>query len=327
MIDRAKIKKKFRKHQNLIRLMRFTYVSITRPKALQRKVSFGSLNNDKVIYLIRPNSEDGIQGLMSLFIQTMRKIDFALSHGYIPFVDFKNYRTQYFNGKDNAWEFFFSQPSDLSIEEVYSSSHVILSGLSLNKNEDVSLYTDKIFKNNDICFKGNQVIVNNITYSSEVNELVRIQANKLNIESCIGIYVRGTDYTALKPSGEHIQPNIDNVIDKLHEFIYKYPKNKLFLVTEDNNYYKKLKSEFGDMLQIADFDTFVDNYSGNVFLSQSGLLSEDVRRRGIDYLVKIILLSKCKFLVSSITMGSIAAYTLNGNNFKDQYIFDLGLYD
>lgn len=46
----------------------------------------------------------------------------------------------------------------------------------------------------------------------------------------------------------------------------------------------------------------------------------------MDYLVKIVLLSRCKYLVSSITMVAIAAYSMNGGKYEYEMIFDKGVY-
>ena len=326
-MNKARIKMKLRRHQKLIQLIRFIYTALNRPQNLQRKVHLGNRKNKTIIYLIRPNSEDGIQGLMSLFIQTMRKIDYAVSKGYIPFIDFKNYKTQYYDGESNIWEFYFTQPSKLKIDEVYNSKNVILSGVSLIKNEDSTLFKKTIFTDKNMCLRCNRLIFTNISFSLEVDLIVKKYYHLLHIETCIGFYIRGTDYTKLKPSGEHIQPDIEVMIGKLHEFIIKYPKSKVFLVTEDFENYKKLYDEFGDLIQITDFDVFIENYSGTDFLSNSNILDKNTKKRGMDYLVKIILLSKCKYLISSITMGSIAAYAMNGNKYADSYIYDLGFYD
>ena len=62
-------------------------------------------------------------------------------------------------------------------------------------------------------------------------------------------------------------------------------------------------------------------------LSKSNILEDNKKLRGQNYLVKMILLSKCKYLISSITQGSKFSYALNGGKYKDEYIFNLGLYD
>ena len=79
------------------------------------------------------------------------------------------------------------------------------------------------------------------------------------------------------------------------------------------------------MLTVS-FDHFVDNYTGKDFLSRSNVLDTDPKKRGIEYLAKIVLLSRCGSLISSITRGSIAAFAMNGGKYSRTYIFDLGFY-
>jgi hypothetical protein len=297
-----------------------------RPNYLQHKVHLGNINNKTTIYLIRPNSEDGVQGLMSLFIQTMRKIDYALSMGYIPFVDFQNFKTQYYDGNHNVWEDYFTQPSKLSLEEVYSSKNVVFSGVSFWKNEDTSLYKATIFTDKTLLKKCHKLIWDNISYSVSVSSVVSIEKERLDIEECIGVYIRGTDYVKLKPPGEYVQPTVEQMIQVMKEFKTKYPSTDFFVVTEDGYIFQKIKAEFKEKVKIASFDSFIMDYDGQNYLSKSNVLNENKKNRGLDYIVKIILLSKCKYLISSITMGSIAAYALNGDEYLDKYIFDLGIY-
>ncbi len=74
----------------------------------KRKKSFGEYNENKIIYLIKPDYQDGVEGLLSLIHKQVIYIDYAKQKGYIPYVDWKNYMTQYYNGIDNVWEYFLS---------------------------------------------------------------------------------------------------------------------------------------------------------------------------------------------------------------------------
>ena len=91
---------------------------------MQKKISFGDENKDKTIYIVKPDYQDGVEGLLSLLYKQILYIDFAKRKGYVPFVDWKNYKTQYYDGKNNAWEFFFKQPSEITEAEVYKSQKV-----------------------------------------------------------------------------------------------------------------------------------------------------------------------------------------------------------
>lgn len=47
----------------------------------------GSLHTDKTIYCIRRNKANQKDGLLSIFIYVMARIDYAHRHNMIPFVD------------------------------------------------------------------------------------------------------------------------------------------------------------------------------------------------------------------------------------------------
>ena len=99
------------------------------------------------------------------------------------------------------------------------------------------------------------------------------------------------------------------------------------MVTEDGEIYDSLVNIFGASIRIVSYDSFIRNYDGKDVLSKSNVLDENKKLRGQRYLVKMILLSRCKYLISSITQGSKFSYALNGGKYIDEYIFDLGLYD
>lgn len=324
-MNKNKIKMILGRNKRIYNIGSYIYVSIFNHDRLEKNKCYGDKNSDKRILLIRPNTEDGVQGLMSLFVQTMRWIEYSNRKGMIPFVDFKNYMTQYSDGT-NIWECFFTQPSNLTIEEVYSSKNVILSGTTLKPQVNTMLFRSTIFFDRKLCGQCYDIIWNNIRISDAVEKIVAKENNFLHVEHCIGAYLRGTDYVQLKPAGEYMQPTLDEFIKKLDEFVKKYPQKDIFLVTEDYTYYCTMKEQYGDKIKIVSFDSFVKNYSGQDYLSKAGVLERNPRKRGMEYLVKMLLLSRCESLVTSITMGSIATYALNGGNYKEKYVFDLGVY-
>ena len=324
-MNKNKIKVLLEKNKKIYCFFRYIYVGVSNPSRLKKEKSYGEKNKDKHILLIRPNTEDGIQGLMSLFIQTMRWVDYAKQNEMIPFIDFKNYKTQYADGT-NSWEYFFTQPSNLTLEEVYDSKNVTILGTTLKPLVNENLFRGNIFFDKDLCKNCYDIIWNNIRLSAAVEKIVAKEDDRIGIANCIGAYLRGTDYIKLKPAGEYVQPEVEEFIEKLDEFVKKYPAANIFLVTEDYSYYQKIKTAYKEKVKIVSFDSFVVNYDGKDYLSKTGLLNKNPRKRGMDYLAKIVLLSRCKYLVSSITMGSIAAYSMNGGKYEDEIIFDKGVY-
>ena len=171
-----------------------------------------------------------------------------------------------------------------------------------------------------------ELLNKNLCFSDEVLTLVEKEATALDIDNCIGVYVRGTDYIKLRPSGEYVQPNVKQVEQQIEKFIEQYHAS-VFLVTEDGNIYDALRNKFGEYIKIVSHDSFIYDYDGKDVLSRSNVLEDNKKLRGQKYLVKMILLSRCKYLISSITQGSKFSYALNGGKYVDEYVFDLGLYD
>lgn len=314
-----------REHRFLGYKVKYFYYFLRRRDILQTKKNFGTMNPNKTVYLIKPDYQDGVEGLLSLINKQVLYIEKAKKHGYIPYVDWKNYKTQYYDGKNNAWEFFFKQPSNLTEAEVYNSRNVYLSGWTFENINSENLFESDIFFDKEIRRKSSDLLRNNLQFNEEVEELLRKEKQKLNIEECLGVYIRGTDYIKLKPSGEYIQPSVDQMKNKISDFINKYDV-PIFLVTEDGNIYDTLKDEFGDQIRTVSYDTFIRDYDGKDVLSKSNILEENKKLRGQKYLVKMILLSKCKYLITSITQGSKFSYALNDGKYIDEYVFNLGLY-
>lgn len=314
-----------RKHKKLGYLAKYLYYCVAKRNILQKRMSFGQMNSDRVIYVIKPDYQDGVEGLLSLLYKQVLYIDFAKRKGYVPFVDWKNYKTQYYDGENNAWEFFFKQPSEITEAEVYKSQKVYLSGWTFKTIDPEGLFEAKVFADKRIREKSSKMLCEHIHFSDEVLSIVNKEATSLNISECIGVYIRGTDYVKLKPSGEYVQPSVDQMKCKIHEFENKY-NAPIFLVTEDGDIFDNLKKEFGDIIRIVSFDTFIRNYEGKDVLSKSDVLEKDKKLRGQKYLAKMILLSKCRYLITSITQGSKFSYILNNGKYVDEYTFDLGLY-
>ncbi len=315
-----------RKHKFLGYKIKYIYYLFKRRDVLQKKKSYGEKNIDKTFYVIKPDYQDCVEGLLSLILKQVLYIDYSKRNNYIPIVDWKNFKTQYYDGNNNSWEYFFKQPSSIKLEEVYSSKNVYLSGWTFKNINSSGLFEKDIFTNNILAEKSFKLLKQNLCFTDEVLQMVDKEAKKIDIEKCIGVYIRGTDYVKLKPSGEYIQPDVYMVEKQISIFLTKY-NAPIFLVTEDGEIYDELFNKYKDKIRIVSFDSFVRNYDGKDVLSKSNVLNIDRKKRGQNYLVKMILLSKCKYLISSITQGSKFSYSLNGGIYEDKFVFDLGLYD
>lgn len=282
----------------------------------QQDISCGEKNPNTKFYVIRSSNLE--QGLLSLYLRGLWDINSVIAEGYTPIVDYEHSMTQYnvkipVNGTSNAWEYYFEQPSKYTLEEVYISKKVRLSGwkfFAAYGNRGRGLVTQEMMSRAPV-----KKYIYDLAYE-------RVKADR--ISDMIGILVRGTDYVRLKPSGHAVAPTPEQASEKLDEFLERYGKHKIFLATEDAEIYRYFALKYGDMIYSTD-KNLVNSYSGNDYIAKD-ICVDDRYKFGLDYLVKMICLSKCRYLIASMTAGTEFALLVNDGRYEAKYIFDLGRY-
>lgn len=283
-------------------------------------------NSKEIYYIIRFNRKEG---LLSMFFKTMAYVEFAEKNGYIPIIDMKNYPTMYTQNDNNGWENFFSQPNNLDIDlkEIYTNKNYIVSGFEDNSSVFInsSLFGGYFSENYSNNVQKKVFIESHFMLNSEINKMIGKEMKQIDIKNKLGVFIRGTDCTSLKPKGHPIQPSFDLLKNKIDDFIFKYKEiNGIYLVTEDLKLYQQFKKIYGDFITMSYEDNLIEYKEGKLLYST--LKNKDRVLQGREYLVRIILLSKCRYLITSITNGSVCALAFNGDQYKDRYIFNLGMY-
>ena len=84
----------------------------------------------KKFYIIGVPSSYGM-GLMAIVFEHMSNIIWAVKNNYIPIVDMMHYNNPYFKDnrefRDNVWEYYFEQPCNITLNDIYEDSEVIIS--------------------------------------------------------------------------------------------------------------------------------------------------------------------------------------------------------
>jgi hypothetical protein len=292
----------------------------------ERKKSYGKLFPKKTFYIIR--REPPGDGLFSNFHYVLGHIIYAIGGGYIPVVDMKNYLTYYnenapINGSLNAWEYYFKQPTEYTLEEAYQSKHVILSQ-ELYQNDKVPMLfsyyndTDKITYYHQIISK--YLKFNDITIEAARKKRELLFSDKKNI---LGVMSRGTDYRFA--SGHNTVPTTNLLIEKTKLLFKDWKMEWVYLVTEENDVVNIFYEAFNTCLLTTDSKR-VCNYNANMgFIPQIEFNREkDKYFKGLEYIIDIILLSQCDSIICPKVNGAIAAIELNNNKYRNKYIFELG---
>lgn len=284
----------------------------------QQSKNFGSLNPSTRFYVIRSSGQD--EGLLSLYLGRILQIHELLQKSFVPIVDYQNYATQYnvdfpVNGTLNAWEYYFEQPCSYTLDEVYHSRNVTLSGWRFFRAHG---------RHNAPRKPVSYEMMQCAPVKQYIFDIAREKIRSDGIHGMIGLLIRGTDYTRLRPAGHPVSPTPEQAAQKLDEFIAQYGRSRIFLATEDADIYAFFRNRYGNLIYTTD-NNLIRNYSGRDYIANE-INSENKYKFGLDYLVKMICLSECRCLIASQTAGTRFAKLLNNGRYLGEYVFDLGKY-
>jgi hypothetical protein len=321
------------------------------PHLFGEKASFGELNPDVTFYVIRREPEIG--GLCSHIIFNMLRIIIAEKKKMIPIIDMENYPTYYnedepINGTMNAWEYYFDQPSSVTLEEVYKSKNVVLSDLLWPGRKFLpDFYGNDFLEDTDNQLEYCCEIVRDYMHFNKytmckLNEALASIKRRSGGGDILAVMSRGTDFKKLKPFGHHIQPEPEWLIDKSKEIMRKFDIKYCFLNTEEKYVLDMFKCEFGKNLLFLDhsyYDDFnkieapcqADYTDANKHL----FIGEYIKKTNekskfeltFEYLCNVFIASKCEYLLCGKNGGSIAAILFNNRQYKRKFIVELGMYE
>ncbi len=281
--------------------------------------SFGDKNPDKTFYVIWRDYLGS--GFFSNFTQVVSHIQMAKNLGMIPVVDYQNFKTLYnekepINCTQNAWEYYFKQLSNYSLEEVYQSKRVFFCNGEPPSNaafSELPKEYNEVFDNHDMYKK---FLNENIELQDAVKNELKKYDHFFN-QRILGVHFRGKELNVAQLHA--FGPTVEQMFRYTDEILEKYKIEKIFLVTEEKDY----------------FDLFVQRY-GNKVLSSDALRVSKVNAYnlknyrpqhryllGMDALVDAILLSKCTGLLWG--MSGLSQHSFRSGNHEFSYRIHNGI--
>lgn len=287
----------------------------------EHKCRLGNKNPDKTIYCIRRRYKGSGEGLLSLFIYIMGRIDYADRNGYIPFINVDEGTEQNRTEQASMFNRYFRLKHGLSRAEVYESKNVIFSGWNC-KN---------VFPGwcNYMCIDYNQekraLLDKYIELTDEMKERLNRERSNIRPNECLGVYLRGTDYIRLKPLGHPVQPSFAEIKGKIDEFLSQDNcLKRLFLVTEDSKLKDQVMAIYGDLVVTVKDDQWYDR--SNERIMDTVRKSCNVEDNNMRYLTKILLLSECRSFIGGLTNATVVAFACRRKPYAQHYVHNMGYY-
>ena len=295
----------------------------------RRRVSINrKAGNRDTVYILRGGGKTGgdMKGLAAKLYEAAAAVHYCEKNGWRLFIDYEKYPCQYsvdrkIHGASNAWEYYFEQPFQLSTEDAYSAYRVIYSGWSFRKHRDDTGCMISCFDRLPAAVQ--KGYVNRIQIRKHIQDKVLELEKKLFADrKILGVFVRGTDYLIRKPANHPVQPAVSQVIEKIEDFLSAYQTDRIFLVTEDEKIFRTIKDIYGERVFCSDYCFAEFHPEKDVWLVDS--FTDDPYERGSRYLVRLLLLCRCDYLITGRATGS--RFVLDKAEFQEKYVFDLGVY-
>lgn len=306
-----------------IKKIRFINDAYTKYKWRERKVSYGEENPDKTFYVVRRAGSK--VGLFSLVMTSLGYMRYALEHRYIPVIDMCNEDNTYMqpDRRGNVWEYYFEQPCGYTLEDIQHSRHVIIGNGLIDGSipfpgEDIAYNQKELDKWKEVA---DRYLIVRPEIRKEADELWKKLAGQGRV---LGVLLRGTDYVNSRPKNHPVQPTVDQAIDRMNEILSKEKFDRIYLATEDAGIYKKLYDRYGEMIVSMDVERYTTTETENIN-DISVKKSTNRYQMGRDYLINILLLAKCDYLLAGNAGGSQGALMFREHN-SPKYIFNLGRY-
>lgn len=146
----------------------------------------------------------------------------------------------------------------------------------------------------------------------------------------LGVCCRGTDFISLRPKGHPVQPTVDQVLEKVQQYIAQYGYDKIYVTSEEYKIVKIFEEAYPEKV-LTNKKMYYDElfYSNDqvTYIGQVEFDRENDRYlRGIEYFSSVYILSKCNAIIGGNCGATRAALYMNDLNYEEKYIFDLGLY-
>lgn len=289
--------------------------------------SFGSLNADRVFYVIRsPKSELGFFGLYNYVVDELKTAERLNAE---PVVDWQHYPNDYLLedtlvGRVNAWEYFFLPVSGVSLSEVYRSKKVIMSS---------GEYIGTLSEVNDAgeLLESSRLIEKYIRLNEKTGQLCEREYKRLGMDHyrTLGVKCRGTDFRETRPKSHVICPDVEMTAEVISQKSAEWGAfDKIFLVTEDALMFEQMKELYPDKLlynQTERFKTANGEWLNKTF-DRVGVEKNYKHDRMLEYLISVYLLSKCDALIAPVVGATLGAMRIKGR-YEQYYLIHLGNYD
>lgn len=270
---------------------------------------------DRVIYIIRRRHQ---AGFFSNFFYVLGHIIHADNNHWDIAVDMENYPTLYnedhaVDNTENAWEYFFEQPSNICLHDAYhSAAQIHSSGFYLYDLVPYYEGTNRVFPTREIVAKLTPYMDQYI----KIKPFIQEEAERVRSQwegPVVGVHIRGTD---MHTTPNHpVPPLLSQYFSALDSLISIAQIQYICLCTDEASILRQMQERYTDKIVFTDSFRSEDGQS-----IHKGHHSEERQNHrylmGKEVLLDALVLSKCDHLICGHSNVPYAAIVLNKNQYQ-----------
>lgn len=299
--------------------------------------SYGSIENKPVMILRRHNAYTGIFSDLGIFLLYAAE---SIKRGYIPVIDRRDvanivYQEREAYGIENAWEYYFYQPGNITLEDIEKGYRNVECWNVQDANEQYefpNLVDGKFEKETIIQY--HQLAKKLFKYKENVQFSIESAIQKYfgSKERILGVSIRegyNKSFALNTELGEQhrIQAKVQKYLEDAEKFMKEWELDYIFVACEAEETAALFYEKFGAKMILYDRKRLKDSQVPSTLYDIGQNYNQiDKRQHCIDYIIEIELLSRCTSLVCGATSGNNIAVILKEGFYEHIYCYDLGVY-
>ncbi len=289
-----------------------------------RKKNHGDGSNIPFHIIFRESKSAGFFSYLFTFFP---EIISAIDLGVVPIIDMMNFESQMGTAskesKVNIWELIYEQPLDYTLDDAYLSSTLSHSNGCRKDHASYLSYNMNWAKNPGFLSYNRDIFSKYVRLKPDVETHIQMSADFLHSrKSLIGVSLRGTCYTTLKPPGHPIQPSLEEVFIRCDSLLCNGEHDGIYLASIDQDIVDGFKQRYGNDVLMLSRPTY-DSKSHDLFNEIAE--RESYYDHLLSYVTSIYLLRYCKHIIAGVTSSTIFIPLIVESSSKMEFLY-YGLY-
>ena len=295
--------------------------------------SYGELNKNKNIYFIHDGKKTS--GFFAEMRILLKYFAYADRFGFAPVVlwdsSFPYAEEQAIRGTKNPFEYYFVQPSGVSLEEMHQSYNVFYAKeIHVSQsflNREIEDGENGYWMSEKYMERLSEYVKKYIRFNSYTEKYLNDNINRLiNGKKTIGVHVRGTDFNN-RYNNHPITISLDKYLKAVDEVLQTNRYEQIFLATDDLRILQIFKEKYGNGLMYYK-DTAREKGNRSVAFSENERENHKYLL-GLEVLKDMYTLTACEALIAGISQVSLMARVFKkstGCDYQQKIILDEGYY-